>query len=219
MGAFSELSNNFFKNIIEKAKELNYSESNILILQGNLNELKDKFPDVYSNLISCTHNRDKRTPLEYGQDLVASWLFEDCLVDSLKKQGFEISLSGADSGREILATSKVSSNSDTTVTYMGKSLQMEIMSDYTGYWARTNKIDLRDEKYTKLKRTSSLFLGVSTKDTTYVMIDFSQNVNHQYIDSHRPYGGKPCYSISITASQLKKFTIGNIINDIISYLK
>lgn len=33
------------------------------------------YPDTFSNLNSCGHNRDARTAIEYGQDLVASWLF------------------------------------------------------------------------------------------------------------------------------------------------
>ena len=65
MGAYSELSKHFFKDIVQTARDFGYSESNILILLGQENELKTKFPDVYSNLVSCNHNRDKRTYIEY----------------------------------------------------------------------------------------------------------------------------------------------------------
>lgn len=217
MGAYKELSAHFFKDIASKARELNYSDSNILILEGKERELRECYPNIYSNLLSCNHNRDKRTPFEYAQDLVASWLFEDCLVDTLANNGFQISLSGADSNREILVTSKVSANSDTLISMNGKMINMELMSDYTGYWSRNGKIDLRDEKYKKLKNSNSLFLGISTNDKKYVLIDFSSSVNYTYIPSHRFYGGKPCYSISINASELKNFTVENIVKEIKGY--
>lgn len=214
MGAFNELSKHFFHDIVTKAREMSYSESNILILEGNEEELRNRFPQVYSDLLSCNHNRDMRTPIQYGQDLVASWLFEDCIVNELKNNGFDIKLAGADCNREILSNSKVSSNSDTLISLNGKSRQMELMSDYTGYWSRTKHIDLRDEKYNKLKNTSSLFLGISTTDTCFILIDFSKNVTHKYDPCHRAYGGKPCYTIQIASNDLIKFTIQSLVSTI-----
>lgn len=219
MGAFKELSKNFFKDIVQTAENLNYSKSNILILKGDEDALKSDYPNVYDNLLSCNHNRDKRTYIEYGQDLVASWLFEDVLVESLRNHGIQISLSGADNNREILATSKVSSNSDTTISYNGHSIQMELMSDYTGYWSRTHKIDLRDEKYTKLKNSNSLFLGISTVDTKFVLLDFRKEIRYQYHRYHRPYGGKPCYSIEIVESDLLQFKVEILIEKLKQILK
>ena len=219
MGAFKELSSNFFKDIVKTAEELGYSKPNILILKGDEFSLKNSYPVVYNNLLSCDHNRDTRTYLEYGQDLVASWLFEDFLVDSLKNHGIGISLSGADNNREILSASKVSSNSDTTISYNGHRIQMELMSNYTGYWSQVHKIDLRDKKYTKLKKTNSLLLGVSIVDTKFILLDFRKDIEYHCYQCYKPYGGKPCYSIDISENDLVQFKIDDLINNLKYILK
>ena len=61
MGAFKELSSNFFKDIVKTAEEMDYSKPNILVLKGDELSLKNSYPVVYNNLLSCNHNRDKRT--------------------------------------------------------------------------------------------------------------------------------------------------------------
>ena len=212
MGAFQQLSKNFFKDIIKTAQELNYSESNILILKGDENLLRIKYPVTYNNLLSCNHHRDHRTFIEYGQDLVASWLFEDKIVDILINNGIDVHLAGADRNREILSNSKVSSSSDASITINNITIPLELMSDYTGYWTRTKKIDLRDDKYLRLKRTKSLFLGISTVDRKFVLLDFRNNINFSYSPYHVPYGGKPCYTIYINPNELIDFNIPNLIN-------
>ena len=218
MGAYQELSNKIFEDIVKVAKDLNYSESNILILDNKETELKENFPEVYNNLLSCGHNRDGRTPFEYAQDLVASWLFEDCLVDTLNKNGIEVSLSGADKNREILSRKNVSSKSDTLITYNGKERKLELMSDYKGYWKKYKRIDLRDDKYTELKKSNSLFLGISTSDNSYIIIDFSKDVKSKYTNYHPPFR-KPCYFINIDESNLKKYDIKEIVNDLKKLIK
>ena len=84
------------------------------------------------------------------------------------------------------------------------------MNDYTGYWQKNGKIDLRDDKYRKLVQTASLFLGISlaTPGTqhSYILLDFSQEIPATYIPSHRPYGDKPAYSIQVARDLLIPFT-------------
>ena len=89
--------------LVSKAKELGYKEENILILKGQENELKSQYSECYDNIQSCRHNRDTRTPMEYAQDLVASWIFEDYIVKKIQENPLlEILLAGADKKREIL---------------------------------------------------------------------------------------------------------------------
>ena len=207
MGAFTELSKFFSKGIVNQAQTMGYSEDNILILLGDLSALQRRFPKTYQNLMSCSYHRDRRTPIEYGQDLVASWLFEDSLVQSLSNCGLEVSLSGADCNREILYNANVSSNSDCLITFNGISVQLEIMCDYKGYWERAKRIDLRDGKYQKLCNTRSLFLGVSIPTTSYILLDFGGNVTANYIPSHFPYGGKPAYSVPVSSNAFRHLDI------------
>jgi hypothetical protein len=195
MGAYKNLPYFLGKDLVSIAREMDYSQSNILILEGNIHALKEQYPDVYSALITCTHNRDARTPLEYAQDLVASWLFEDYICDILNENGLETSKAGADKERVILSSKKVSASSDTTITFGGHSRLVEIMTDYGGYWARNKVIDLRDSKFNELCKTKSIFLGFSTTDKKFILIDCSKPVEARFIRSHFPYGGKPAYQI------------------------
>ena len=79
------------------------------------------------------------------------------------------------------------------------------MSDYTGWWERTGHMELRDAKFTKLVREKALFLGVCTVSCKYILFDFAKPVNATYIAAHKPYGGKPAYSIKIEEAALSKF--------------
>ena len=102
MSAYSEYSKMFREGIVAKARELNYSAENLCILEGNITLLREQFPNTYSNLMSCLHNRDSRQPMDYAKDLVASWIFEDTIVQKLSEYGIATTLAGADSNRELL---------------------------------------------------------------------------------------------------------------------
>lgn len=87
------------------------------------------------------------------------------------------------------------------------------MTDYTGYWNRTKKIDLRDMKYDKMKKSKSLFLGVSIVDRKYILIDFDEAINAKYTSFHYAYK-KPAYQISITQDMLKSYEVQKVMLDI-----
>ena len=214
MGAFTELSKLFKGGLVHQAMRHHYSESNICILEGNEERLRNSFPEVYSNLVSCRHNRDMRTPMEYAQDLVASWLFEDLIIEALQRGGIEITHAGSDKNREILAHGNVSASSDGLVSWNGRTILLEIMTDYKGYWTRYKQIDLRDDKYNKMKNSNSLFLGVSTKEEKFILLNFAKEINAKYSPAHRAYGFKPVYSILITPSMLKPFSSKVLIEEI-----
>ena len=107
--------------------------------------------------MSYRHNRDNRTPIEYGQDLVASWIYEDSLMAELKKCGLEIECASADKNREILTTAKVSAASDFRVGAGGSYRKLEIMNEYKGYWSKYRRIDLRDDKFNKPNNEDTIF--------------------------------------------------------------
>ena len=210
MGAYTFLNGFFPEDLVERARQAGYSDDNILILQDNEDSLKEYYPDTYDNILSCIYNRDSRSPMEYARDLVASWLFEDFVLDEINASGMHAKLNGADRQRKVLPVSKVSSNSDIVVSYDGKKKQLELMNDYTGYWQKNGKIDLRDDKYRKLVQTASLFLGISlaTPGTqhNYILLEFSKEISANPISSHRAYGGKPAYSIQVARDLLIPFT-------------
>ena len=92
MGAFTGAQTFFNCPLVEVARRLGYSQDNVLILQGDLQALQNSFPETYRNIMSCRHHRDNRTPLEYAQDLVASWLVEDSFLEILNSNGLRATL-------------------------------------------------------------------------------------------------------------------------------
>lgn len=217
MGAYQHIKE-LYPNLVERAKLYNYPDSSVCILEGDIARLECEFPVIYNNLCSCRHNRDIRTPMEYGQDLVSSWLFEDILMDNLKKAGINLEGVGADKSREVLPNTKVSASSDCIVSFNGKNRLLELMSDYTGYWAKYKKMELRDSKFTKMRESNSLFLGISTTDKKYILLNMSSNLDVKFIASYFLYGGKPAYSIKFAKEQLMDIDFAQIAEDIKSMI-
>lgn len=206
----------FDDSVINVAKNMNYSEENILILENKENDLKQRYPEIYNNLLSCRHNRDFRTPMQYAQDLVCSWLYEDYLLDKLKHVGINIKLSGEDRNRKILSSARVSSNSDYLIEYNGKKAFIELANDYTGYWKNKKQCDLRDDKFLHIKNgvkdaDFSFLLGVDFKNIEFFIVDVNDSHNITYSNYHYAYH-KPAYSIHLNDVQFYSFNIINISN-------
>lgn len=218
MSTFSEIQQLFSKPLQEIAKELGYPDSTICVLSGSEVAVKTKYLAIYNNILSCLHNRDARTPMQYAMDLAASWVMEDYIIEQLKNNGLSVSRAGEDKERVVLAGKNVSSNSDCLVEYNGKCRKLELMNDYKGYWNRYKKMDLRDDKFINLQNEKSLFLGVSTSDKKYLLLNFAKEINASYSSYHYAYH-KPAYSIRITPDMLKALDYSDIARTIMSELQ
>lgn len=185
----------FGKDVIGIAKECNFPDYTLLILQNKENELKDKYKTIYDNIISCAYAADERTPMEYAKDLVLAWIFEAYVMENLKKQGLRVYRNGGDKDLTILSQRKVNTDSD----FLIEGKRVELITNYTNYWERNNCFELRDSKLEHLKSRKSLVLGVSTNYPNYLLIDFGRPIkNVEYIESYKAFGGKPASRIHIT---------------------
>lgn len=212
----------FDESMVNIARQMGYSEDNILILENNINKLMVDYPDVYDNLKSCRHNRDSRTEIEYAQDLVCSWIFEDYLILNLRLNGLDVELSGADCERKILRSSSVSSKSDIVVKENNKKIYIELVNDYRGYWLKNNKVDLRDDKYLHVKNLSSgdnksLLLGIDFCNKKFFLFDIDNNQDVRYEAFHYAYR-KPAYSINLKNTIYYDFSFKEICNEVKRYL-
>ena len=210
MGAFKGAGEFFKQPLWKVAESMNYSEDNIIVLRGDIDQLEKKFPDTYDNLISCVHHADRRKPIEYGQDLVASWLIEDHFLSVLSSDKYDLYLGGADTNRRILPDVKTSAASDILVVKGDRHRKLELMNDYTGFWARSGKLHLRDAKYTQLQKDKALFIAISTTTGEFAIYDFRNEIPAKYIQSHKFYGYKPAYELDITRSMLKPISKENM---------
>lgn len=216
---YNTLNNLFKKPLHQVAKKINYSQSNIYILENEFSKLKTDYPQIWNALLSCKHNKDKRTYEEYAKDLVSSWIYEDILLGYLQKNDFEIYLNGSDYKREILSTSKVMTDSDYLIKKDNIQRNVELVNSYTNYWKITNKIDLRDNKFLKMKKNKVLLLCIDLYNNIFYLLDFNfENFGYKYLDYHKPYG-KPAYQIDIKNQQKYTFSINNLIKILSTFLK
>lgn len=207
--------------LIAIAKYFGYSAANIAVLEADIEDagtLRAQYPATYTNLLTCKHNRDNRTPLAYGQDLVASWVFEDYFHHYLNRSGIHVTLYGKDKNREILKNSNVNADSDYILSLNGREAYLELVNDYGSYWARNQKCDLRDSKWNHICRLASgnrpsLLLGLDFAGNKYFLKNTKDPQDVTYVPSHRPYGGKPAYSIALK-NCLRDFTFDDLIASI-----
>lgn len=88
------------------------------------------------------------------------------------------------------------------------------MCDYTGYWTKTGKMELRDAKFKKMQDSKSLFLGVSTTNNKYILLDMSGELESKFIPVYFLYGYKPAYSIKLPKASMKDLDFAQLAGDI-----
>lgn len=214
---YNGLSNLFNKDLADVAKDYNYSQSNIYILENNFEKLQIEYSDVWKSLQSCKHQRDKRTIEEYAKDLVSSWVYEDTILIYLK-DNFEIELYGADRERNVLPSSKVSTDSDFCLKKNDELISVELVNSYTNYWKAYQRIDLRDNKFEKLKKKQALLICIDIFNKEFYFVDLKKsNENIKYIQYHEPYE-KPAYQILLDNTNVFSFSIKNLIKELNKFL-
>lgn len=216
MGAYKGLTKFFDRNLSELAARLGYGQDNLYVLSGDEQNLRQSFPEIYNNILSCVKNMDKRGPMEYAQDVVASWLFEDYLVAKFRSLGRTLKLVGGDRERKLLPHSKVSSNSDCVYNPTGdKKLKVEIMNSYTKFWKDRKCLHLRNDKYAQLCKEKGVLLCVDASDRTFAVIDFTkEEPSAKLILEHKQYGGKPAYELSLDGVPFYEFLVKSIIDNL-----
>lgn len=172
--------------------------------------------------------RDRRTPTEYGQDLILGWIAEDVCLQAFRKIGLFVSLQGADKEREFLRPQDIKTNADLSVTIFQNLVgalpprdlprdhfssapqrRIEFVYDAKLFWKKKNACHLRGNKFNKLKKENAIIFGISLVDKEAFYIDlkniFEQEdlIEIKYIDKHFPFG-KSVYEI---------FGIKNLLGD------
>lgn len=195
---------NFSKSLENFIREKNWNEKPDLttnVINDNLNSADLNYLD--EKLRNLSHLRDRRSTPEYACDLILGWVMEDGILKILTENlNINCQLSSADKEREFIskpkATSDIRIETDPQETKL-----LEVVKDYTGYWMKNKKIDLRNGKYKNLKRENGILLGLDFKNGYFFIFEI-KDAKAKYIESHWPYGGKPAYSISLAKVKFHK---------------
>ena len=217
MGAYEGLSKYFANGVLHKANELGYGEFLISILKGDEETLEQKYNSVWSTLKECKYQMEGRDPIEFGRDIIASWIFEDCVVGALKSSGLNISF-GKDYFTRKRFTPRIDKlDTDIIIDTGNNKYTLEIRCDHTLSWTRTNTLYLTESKYKKMKKDNAIMLGFSTVDGKITILNNSCLKNATYIEEYEQFGGRPVYAISIPESSICEFNKTNVVKEIKNY--
>lgn len=217
MGAYEGLSRYFNGGVLQKANELGYGEFLISVLKGDVETLERKYNSVWDTLKNCKHQIAGREPLDYGKDMIATWMFEDCVVGALRKSGLNISY-----GKDYLTRKKFTPRPDkldtsVIITTSEGNFNLIIRCENTGAWTRTNTIILREPQYKKLKNKKTILMALSTVDNKLILLNHGDISEAIHIDSYEPYDGKSVYSLILPNTAVRKFTIPTMVDEIRNY--
>lgn len=159
--------------------------------------------DLYIKKMCSLNNRDRRTPVEYARDLVISWLVEDMIKDYL-----QLTNNGSDAERNFLKSNQIKYDSDFV---LGDRL-LELYVNFTNYWTKTRKIDLRMDKHAHLLKNKSLLLGIAFESCQFFLIDFSKE-SIPFYENYNYFWKKKCY----TCDNYDKFYDISELKNYISY--
>ena len=141
-------------------------------------------------LCNISFNKDSRSSVEYGIDLIYGWLAEDMVNEFLAKNGFAVKKSGVDKDRKFLKSSNIKSDLDISVGFNGVWKSYDIYFDSGGYWNKYNKMDVRESKWKELEKTGAAMICVSNYG--FMLVDTSSE--HTY-GPNGAWGGKNCATI------------------------
>lgn len=143
-------------------------------------------------------NRDNRKAADYALDLIYGWMVEDIIIAYLTQQGFTVSKTGADFERRFLKSGAIKSDLDVEISINGKSVQYDIYFDSNGYWAKYDKVDIRESKWNTLVKNNAAMICVSLEGVAII----DTNTEHT-IAPNGAWGGKNSATIKGIKSQLK----------------
>ena len=67
--AFTALHNLYSdREISNMMNRFGYNDDIMLVMNGNQERLKERFPQTWNNISSCTRKADNRTPMQYAKD-------------------------------------------------------------------------------------------------------------------------------------------------------
>jgi hypothetical protein len=170
----------FYKD--QKFKDTNLDKA-VLFSNLLLDRLTKDEASYLSSKLNLPH-KDNRTPIEYGKELVISWLIEDIVSKYLI-----LSANGADAERDFLNESEIKYASD----FLINGRHLELYVSWTTYWTSVGKIDLRLDKYLNLLENRALLLGISILDKKFFLMDFSKN-DYGFQQEYNLHWKKRCWT-------------------------
>lgn len=111
--------------------------------------------------------RDNRSAEQYATELMLGWIVEDALCIALSNKTTSAHLAGSDKFRDFLAADKITTDQDIIVSDGEHAIGLEVVTDYSNYWSRTNTCDMRYSKINSGESSNSYILGISLQQPAF----------------------------------------------------
>lgn len=191
------------KDIINFIESKDYNENNKLLVSLLYDSLDEKQEEKINNITSdLSHNKDHRESKEYLSELIRGWIMEDVLKDLISEK-YDVTLAGSDNERKILKDNK---NITTEADLKIYNKSVEVITDFNSYWDYQDYIDLRDNKYNKIKNNNSLVLAVDIENNKIFIFDTDSVINSEKY--YNENWSKECHKLEI--EDKNKYNINNI---------
>ncbi len=120
-------------------------------------DISPELETILNQVCDLPFLKDKRTPVDYGLDLIYGWLMEDIAIQYLIDHGFKPEKSGSDAGRVFLKDFQITANSDITIN----GHHFDIYFDSGNLWYDQNGMDVRESKWNALRAVNGSILCFS----------------------------------------------------------
>ena len=149
--------------IIDLMLKFNYSDENFAVMAWDIDYLLETNPNLFNKDDQWMNWRaDTRSRINYFQDLVAGWIYEDIVLNRLKlDSNIKVELYWSDSNRSILIE-KVTNKPDYKISYKWKYLLVELWMSHTWFCYETEYVNLRNNKRTHMVEYWAYFLEMET---------------------------------------------------------
>lgn len=172
-------------------------------LQVLAGQIERELATIVANRCDLPHLKDRRSALEYGVNLVLGWLVEDAVAVWFRQAGATVSATGADAGRDFLSRAQVSQDADLSVAVDGNQRRVEVLCDWKDTWRLRDHLDLRDNKYMRLRAENALILGLAPIGDSAVALDLGCDIrSFRRNESIKGYGGKPGFTLDGISKRL-----------------
>lgn len=133
---------------------------------------------ILSEVGNISFTKDARTAAAYAYDLIIGWFVEDIIIAYLENQGFTVIKIGADADRRFLKQGSIKSDLDIEIfnPKTGEKERFDIYFDSNGYWAKYDKIDIRESKWNTLVKNNAAMICLSNEGIAIIDINTEHTI-------------------------------------------
>lgn len=157
--------------------------------------IPSELEDILTQVCDLKFLKDRRTPTQYGLDLIYGWLMEDIALKFLQNNGYEPKRNGVDAQRVFLKDFEISSVSDITIN----DRHLDIYFDSHDMWIATDSMDVRESKWNALRSVGGAILCFSPSGVGFVDVAKEENLG---IWANPAWGFKQAVSVNNMRSRI-----------------